>query len=433
MQIFRNIDECVTMVGARKKEGRHINSEDLSILKKAAVVVDDDGKIIWVGPDKNLAKQIFLVSDNYKNSSKKTKKKTKKQINEIDCRGKTLLPGLIDCHTHLIFAGQRHSEFELRNQGVSYQEIAAKGGGILSTMKATRSASVNQLVKLAEPRVQAALEQGITTLEVKSGYGLSLEAEIKQLQVAQIFKKQNQLRVIPTFLGPHALPPEFKTHKSYLEYITEKVLPILKKKKLCERVDIYIEKGFFLPADARVYLQAAKDLGFDVTIHAEQFSLSGGTDLGIEFRAKSLDHIIQIEKTEIQKLASSQATAVCLPLADLYLKCAYPPARSLIENGARVAIATDFNPGSSPTQDLQLAGILARLYMQMTLPEVLSAVTVGGAYALGLEDEVGVIAAGYSADFILTENDWSSLFYSAGSRWIDQVYYRGVSRAGAVF
>jgi imidazolonepropionase len=422
MQIFRNIDACVTMLGARKKEGRRIQLEDLSILKKAAIVVDANGKIIWVGLEKNIPKQSFLVP------KQAISKQAKKKLIEVDCRGKTLLPGFVDCHTHLIFAGNRHSEFELRNQGISYQEIANQGGGILSTMRATREAKESHLVKLAETRIQAALQQGITTLEVKSGYGLSLESEVKQLKVAQTLRKQNCLRVVSTFLGPHALPPEFKTHAAYLKYITEIVLPILKKKKICKRVDIYIEKGFFLPKEARKYFKVAKNLGFDISVHAEQFSLSGGTDLGIEFGAKSLDHVIQIGKKEIQKIARSQTTAVCLPLADLYLKCQYPQARALIDSGARVAIATDFNPGSSPTQDFQLAGILSRLYMKMTLPEVLSAVTLGGAYALGLENEIGVIDEGYSADFILTEHDWTSLFYSAGRRWISQVYYRGVLR-----
>lgn len=404
---FRNVDELLSMQGARRKEGRHITEGDLGVIKKAALVVGK-GKVVWVGEDKKIPRA-------FRN----------KITREVFLKGKTVVPGLVDCHTHLVFAGDRSNEFELRNKGVSYQEIAARGGGILSTMQATRKASAIELTKLAQTRVNKALAQGITTLEIKSGYSLNEKDEIKQLRVVKNLKGP---RIISTFLGAHALPPEFADRKEYLNFLSKKVLPIVAKKKLAQRVDIFIESGFFESHEAREYLEECKRLGFEVTIHADQLSLSGGTSLAIDMAAKSADHVIQIGEAEISRVASSQTTAVLLPAADLYMKCNYPPARKLIEAGARVALATDFNPGSCPTQDINLVGILARLYMGMSLPEVISALTVGGAYALGLENEVGCLSEGYTADFVVTNQNWRTLFYSSGEAIANDVFIGGKKR-----
>jgi imidazolonepropionase len=318
-----------------------------------------------------------------------------------------------------VFAGQRYEEFELRNNGVSYQEISARGGGILSTMRATRATTKKNLLNLAQARTDEFFRQGVTTLEIKSGYALNFKDEIKQLEVI------SQLRgpdCISTFLGAHALPPEFSNYKDYLKFLSDKILPVVKRRKLASRVDIYIEKGFFPIAESHQYLQHAKQLGFDLVIHADQLTLSGGTQIAVDLNAKSADHVIQISEKEIKALAESEVTAILLPAADLYMKCAYPPARSLIDKGARVALATDFNPGSSPTQDLSLVGLLARLYMKMTLPEVMSAFTIGGAYALGEESRKGALVAGYRADFIVSAVEWRGLFYQAGNNPIIKVF-----------
>lgn len=407
--LIRGVSQLLTLEGAWKKSGRHIKEEDLGIISKACLLIDG-GQILWVGPEKNL-----------KSAIKDLPAKQKKIKKEIDLLGQTVLPGWIDAHTHLVFGGNRWSEFESRCQGASYQEIASKGGGILSTMRSTRAIKKAELLALSQKRVNEFLRQGVTTLEIKSGYSLDLKGEIKQLEVARSLQGP---QIITSFLGAHAKPPEFTTAKDYLEFLQNKVLPVIKKKNLADRVDIFIEKNFFEGDVAKRYLQAAKALGFQLTVHADQLSLSGGTALAVELGAQSADHVIQLSENEISAIAASNTTAVLLPLADLYMKCAYPPARRLIDAGARVALATDFNPGSCPSQDLQLVGLLARLHMQMSLPEIISAWTVAAAHSLDLGDR-GTLQKGFRADFQVIDSDWQGLFYQAGMNPTKQVYIQG--------
>lgn len=403
--ILQNISELLTLKGASQKEGRRILEADLTLQKKQTVVAEK-GRIVWVGSHSKLPKEYAR----------------KKTLKEYDMKGMTVLPGLVECHTHLVFAGNRAAEFEMRNQGVSYQEIAARGGGILSTMKSTRKASFAALVESAQYRANQFIAQGVTTLEIKSGYALNAKDELKMLEAAGAVQR---LRTVKTFLGAHALPPEFQSYEEYLDFLREKVLPVVKKKNLADRVDVFIEKGFFPVEASKRYLQAAKNMGFDVIAHADQLSLSGGSDVAVEVGALSGDHLLQVSSKEIEKLAKSEVTCVLLPAADLYMKTKYPPAREMIEAGARVALATDYNPGSSPTQDVNFVGLLARLEMKMTLSEVIAAYTVGSAYALNLQNEVGSIEVGKSADFMCTEQEWSTLFYSVGERSPSAVFSRG--------
>lgn len=405
MRLFRNISQAVTLQGASEKEGRRVLQSDLSIIAKAAVL-EDRGKIVWLGPEKSLPKALA------KN----------KKLKEIDLDKKTVLPGFVECHTHLVFAGSRADEFELKNNGATYQEIAARGGGILSTMKATRAASEKALLATAQTRVQEFVRQGVTTLEVKSGYALNLKDELKTLKV---INQLNSVTVVPTFLGAHALPPEFKTYEEYLDFLAQKVLPEVKKKKLSQRVDIFIENGFFSAVAGRKFLEIAKDMGFQITIHADQITLSGGTGVALDLQALSADHVIQLDEQKISQVAKSNLTAVLLPAADLYMKCAYPKARKLIDAGARVALATDFNPGTSPTQDLSLVGLLARLEMKMSLPEVMAAYSVGAAYALGLQDQKGSLQVGKDCDLAVMDGEITNLFYSAGKTPVVQTYSLG--------
>lgn len=402
--ILKNISELLTLEGAAAKGGRHIQESDLSILKNASIVMAK-GQIRWVGPHSKLPKSL-------------AKEKTK----EIDRKGLTVLPAFVECHTHLIHAGHRAAEFEMRNQGVSYQEIARQGGGIVSTMRNTRQAKLADLISEGQRRVDNFLAQGVATIECKSGYALNLKDELKMLEASRGLKKA---RILNTFLGAHALPPEFKSYEEYLKYLAEKVLPVVKKKKLAERVDVFIENGFFPAKASEQYLRAAQELGFDILAHADQLSLSGGTDVVVKLGALSGDHLLQISKKEISALAKSESTAVLLPTADLYMKTKYPDARGLIEAGARVALATDFNPGSSPTQNLNLVGLLARLEMKMTLPEVIAAYTVGASYALNLQSQVGSIEVGKSADILSTESSWKTLFYSVGESLRGDVFIGG--------
>ena len=237
--------------------------------------------------------------------------------------------------------------------------------------------------------------------------------------------ENSPIDIIKTFLGAHAKPAEFKTHTEYLKVLTEVFLPEIKKQNLASRADIFIEKGFFEKEESREYLKAAQALGFKITIHADQLSLSGGTEVGCDLNAQSTDHCIQISDAEIQKLAKSNTVAVLLPAADLYMKCAYPPARKMIDAGVKVAIATDFNPGTSPTQDLGLVGMLARREMKMSLDEVVKAYTIYAAQALGLENEVGSLEVGKKADFTVWNCDEDELFLEVGAMYPAQVFKAG--------
>ncbi|MFP5520279.1 MAG: imidazolonepropionase [Bdellovibrionia bacterium] len=407
MILFRNTSEVLTLAPAMKKAGRHIQEEDLGIHTKAAFIADK-GKILWLGSINKIPRSL----------ASKVKK-------EVDLQKSTVLPGFIECHTHSLFAGDRSAEFEMRNNGISYQEIAARGGGILSTVRATRSSSPAKLLSSTQKRVDLFIQQGVTTLEVKSGYALNLKDEFKMLSVAQKLKGPH---VVPTFLGAHALAPEFKNTSDYIAYLISEVLPALQKRKLAERIDIFIEKGFFSPEDGARLFRAAKNFGFkNFVVHADQLTLSGGTALGLEYQALSVDHVLKIDSNLIQKLAQSETTAVLLPAADLYMKVPYPPARQLIDSGARVTLATDFNPGTSPTQSLDLVGLLARLEMKMTLPEVIGAYTVGASFALGLQNTIGSLEPQKSADFLCIDEDWRQLFYSVGKPLVQQVFREGKS------
>jgi imidazolonepropionase len=389
---------------------RNFKTPDLNFQKifvKQAMCVKD-GKIQFLGPQEDVLKKI--------NSEKI------KITKEFDLKSSLIFPSFIECHTHTMFAGSRAEEFELRNNGVSYLEIARRGGGILSTMNATRKEKSSQLIQTAQQRVDRFVRQGVSTLEMKSGYALDLKNEVKMLKAINQIKGP---RIIPTFLGAHAKPPEFSSHAEYLKFLTENVLPVLKKKKLANRVDIFIETNFFEEKESENYLRAAQAMGFALTIHANQLSLSAGAELALRLNACSADHLIHLNKDLISRFAKSKTVAVLLPMADLYMKCAYPPARQLIDSGATVALATDFNPGSCPSQDLALVGLLARLEMKMTLPEVFKAYTSGAAKALLISHEEGVLEVGKYANFIRTDADLNDFFYSAGYTPEHQLFIRG--------
>ena len=376
MQIFRNIGELYTLQGAAAKGARSTQEGDLSLIKKAAVV-ENKGRIEWVGPVAKLPRALAKI-----------------KIRERDLDDATVLPALTECHTHLVFAGSRAGEFEMRNQGVSYLEIGARGGGILSTLTATRKAAPSELSQLAQKRVDRFVEQGVTSVEVKSGYGLNWPHEKKLLQVA---RKLSGARIVPTFLGAHAIPKDAASTDAYLEELLTQQLPALKKSGLAKRVDIFTEKGYFSLEQTKKYLSRARELGFDFMIHADQITRTGSGLLAAEMGALSADHLLNISASDVKQLGRSQVTCVLLPNADLYMNSPYPPARALIENGARVALATDFNPGSAPSQELSLVGVLARAQMKMSLAEVIVAYTLGGAYALALENQVGSIEPGKTA------------------------------------
>lgn len=408
MYLLRDFDQILTLQSAGQKSGRRINNEDLSILEKSSIIVEKD-KVLWVGSIKKLPKELKRL-----------------KFKEINYRGFSVLPGFLECHTHSVFSGSRSDEFERRLQGESYQAISNAGGGIQSTVRATQKSTPKELAHLLTDRVRNFYKQGVTTLEVKSGYGLNLQSEIKLLKVIQ---SQKAIRIVSTFLGPHAVSSEYTSAHDYISDICKNYLPKIKKHKLSNRADIFIEQGFFSLKDASFYFKAAADLGFDLVVHADQLSRMGAFQLGIQHRAKSVDHLLQINEADAKIVAQSEQTAVLLPSSDLYMNLPYPPARALIDAGARVALATDFNPGSSPSQDLALVGLLARVQMKMSLPEIISAYTVGASFALGLEAVAGQISPGFSADFHCIQGHWTELFYKIG----DSPTYETWSRGKCIF
>lgn len=433
MKVFVGIKELLTFAGAAKKNGRHIVDADFSIIKNAAIV-EDKGRIVWVGPEKNWLTE-YSHNTHKKNGVQQKKSKLPRGVEIVDLKADCVIPAFSECHTHLVFAGDRKDEFEKRNQGLSYQEISQAGGGIKSTVRQTRSATPKQLLTQARARADIFFRQGVTTLEVKSGYGLTHDDEIKILKVIKsLATSKTGPRVIATYLGPHAVP-EAQSADAYLNEILKKTLPYVAKHKLAQRVDMFIEDGYYSLEMAKRYFSEAMRLDFDITAHADQIKRCGGGEYlaGLSAKAtlntkvKSVDHLVQVNDADIKSLAQSQTTCVLLPTSDFYLRLKYPPARKMIDEGARVALATDFNPGTSPTQDLSFVGALARLEMKMTLAEVLSAYILGSAYALGVENDLGSLEIGKLCDFAVVEGGWRDLFYQVGQHPV-----KSVCRAGNI-
>ncbi|MCW8804418.1 MAG: imidazolonepropionase [Ignavibacteriaceae bacterium] len=337
--------------------------------------------------------------------------------NIIDLTGKTVLPGLVECHTHTAFAGSRAEEFRQKLSGVSYEEIAKKGGGINTTVTAVRTASFEELVNLIKPRIENFITQGITTLEIKSGYGLNIENERKLLQIINFLDEIYPIEIIPTFLGAHTFPSEYKNdHQAYVDEITTKMIPHFTKQNLAEFCDGFCEVTAFTANEIDEIFSAANKHGLKLKLHTEQFNSIGGLDVALKHKAVSVDHLEVIRDEDIPKLGKTDTVAVLLPGVSFFLSHQYAPARKLIEQNAIVALATDYNPGSSHISSLSLIMSLAALKMKMTIEETISAVTINSAKALCREKSVGSIEIGKKADLaVFNTSDYSDIVYSIGS------------------
>ncbi len=321
----------------------------------------------------------------------------------LDCEGRLVTPGLIDPHTHLVHAGDRSREFELRLQGRSYEEIAREGGGILSTVRATRAAGEDALVAAALPRLDALIAEGVTTIEIKSGYGLGLEAELKQLRAARALAARRAVTVVPTFLGAHALPPEFQGDPDgYIDLVCEVMIPAVAREGLAEAVDAYCETIAFTPAQVRRVFETARRHGLAVKLHAEQLSNQGGAALAAELGALSADHLEHLQPADAARMAVAGVTAVLLPGAFYFLRESRPPpVEALRAHGVRIALATDCNPGTSPLTSILLAMNMAATLFRLTVEECLAGVTREAARALGRLDETGTLEAGKRCDLAI--------------------------------
>lgn len=338
-------------------------------------------------------------------------------VEEIDGRGLSAIPGLVDCHTHACFAGDRVEEFALRASGASYEELHARGGGILATVQATRAAGEEALAAALERHVGWMLQSGTTTFEAKSGYGLDRETELAQLRVIA------DAGGIPTWLGAHAVPPEHADAEAYVDFLLSEVLP--EAASLAEAADVFLEQGAFDVGQARRYLEACRSAGLVLRLHGDQFTEAGAVPLAVELGARSVDHLEATGQAGIARLAASEVTAVLLPASALFLARPMPPARALVDAGAAVALATDFNPGSAFCESLPVVLSLACTQLRLTPEEALVACTVNAAHVLGRADRKGRLAPGFDADVVLlAAADWRHVAYHlAGS--VVQAVVRG--------
>jgi imidazolonepropionase len=405
--VLRNADQviCVAQQGERVKSGFALQQPQ-SI--EGGTVAVEDGVIARVAsrsPDTSIPASAQI----------------------IDAAGKIVLPGFIDSHTHLMFAGMREDEFEQRLGGRTYQEIAARGGGINATVQRVRAASKEELKALARPRLARLLQFGVTTVELKSGYGLTLADEIKSLEAIAELNAEGPLELIPTFLGAHAVPPEYRSNRGgYLRLLIDEMLPEIARCGLARFCDVFCETGVFDLAESDRILARARDLGFQLKLHADELTPLGGAQLAARLGAVSADHLLCITDAGIDALAASGTVATLLPGTAFFLGLPYAPARKLIERGVRVALASDCNPGTCPTENLPLVGTMACTQMKMLPAEVVTALTLNAAAALGCSDRLGSIEVGKQADLIICDvPDYRRLFYHFGVNHVWRVIKRG--------
>ena len=346
----------------------------------------------------------------------------------IDATGRFILPAWCDSHTHLVFAASREEEFVDKLKGLTYAEIAAKGGGILNSASKLQAASEDELFNSAWKRLEEISKWGTGAVEIKSGYGLTVEAELKMLRVIKRLKERSPLAVKATFLGAHTYPPAFRDdHAGYIHSIIHDMLPVIAREKLADYIDVFCEHGFFSAAETETICLAGKEYGLKAKIHANQLNLSGGVEVGVKLNAVSVDHLETMDDATIRLLASSGTIATMLPTAAFFLRMAYQPARQMIDAGCAVALATDFNPGSSPSGNMNLLLAMSCIQMKMLPEEAINAATINGAFAMEVDKELGSIAAGKKANLILTKEIPSLAYipYAFGNTLVDRVMIGG--------
>lgn len=404
--IIYNAAEIVFNSGYNAKKGKEMS--ELVRIENGMIVVEN-GKIKAIGSISQIEDQFDF---------------TKYEV--IDAKGKSVLPGFVDSHTHFVFGGYRAEEFSWRLEGKSYMEIMEKGGGIVNSVEGTKNSSYDELLDLGEKRLDSMMRFGVTTVEGKSGYGLDRETEIKQLKVMKELNQSHPLDVVSTFLGAHAVPKNYKGKER--EFVKEMIdiLPEIKEKGLAQFCDVFCEKNVFELEDSRYLLETAKKLGFDLKIHADEIVQLGGAELAAELGAISADHLLQASDKGIQDLAKSNTVATLLPATAFSLKEEYARGRYMIDSGCAVALASDLNPGSCFTESIPLLIALSTLYMNLTIEETITALTLNGAAAIGRADEIGSLDLNKFADMIILENEsYKFLPYHIGVNCVQTVIKNG--------
>ena len=406
--IIKNASQLVTCSGFRAKRRKAVS--ELHVIEDGAVVIED-GTITAVG------KTTDILSDSID--------ETKHHV--IDAEGKAVLPGFVDSHTHFVFGGYRAEEYSWRLSGVSYMDIMKRGGGILSTVKATREASKEELIASGMDRLNSMLSFGVTTVEGKSGYGLDHDTELKQLEVMELLDQEQPVDIVRTFLGAHAIPTEYKGKEdAFIDFLIHDVLPEVADRRLAEFCDIFCEQNVFSVDQSRRLLSKAKEMGLKLKLHADEIVRLGGAELAAELNAVSADHLLQASDQGIQALAESHVVATLLPGTAFSLKEPYARARYMIDHGCAVALATDFNPGSCFTESIPLLMALATIYMKLTTEEVVSALTINGAAALDRADTIGSIDEGKKGDLIILEYpSYPFLSYHIGVSSVEKTIKKG--------
>jgi imidazolonepropionase len=399
--LINNISQLATLKGSYPRTGDAL--KDASYISDASILIEN-GMIAYSG------------------CSKKGPMKADKII---DAGGCCVTPGLVDPHTHPVFASTRENEFVMRIQGKSYMEIAGEGGGIMSSVRSLREIDKTELKEIVRKRLDGFVEYGTTTIEAKSGYGLTLEDEIKSLEIIKELNEEHPLDMIPTFLGAHSLPPEFRGNRQeFIRKVTDEMLPAVAERNLARYCDVFCEKGVFDVEESRQILTRAKQLGLSVRIHSDEFESIGGTELAGDLKAASADHLMVITEKGMEALLDNGVVPIVLPATTFFLgHKQYSPSREMINRGLPLALASDFNPGSSMTHSLPMAMTIACIYMKLLPEEALSACTVNAAYSLSLHDRIGTIEEGKAADLVI----WDTVNFR------QVVYHFGVNHARTVF
>ncbi|MBO8141625.1 MAG: imidazolonepropionase [Firmicutes bacterium] len=384
--LIHSASELVTVAGASYRPKRGAELRDIGIIPDGAVAAAG-GRIVAVGPTPAVNERV-RVGD---------------KTVVIDASGKTVMPGFVDPHTHLVHAGSREFELSMRLEGRSYLDILAQGGGILHTVQATRRASLAELVAQARRRLDTMLAHGTTTVEAKSGYGLSTESELRMLEAVQELAKDHPVRLVPTFMGAHAVPPEYRGNAgAFVDLVVHEMLPAVARQGIAAFCDVFCEEGVFTVAQSRRILEAGAALGMRPKVHADEIVSLGGAELAADVGAISADHLVHVSEEGIRRLAAAGVVAVLLPATTLFLMGRqYAPARAMIEAEVPVALATDCNPGSSPTESMQLVVALACLCLRMLPAEAVAAATINAAHAIGRAREVGSLEEGKRADVVV--------------------------------